>query len=413
MRRALIILAAVLLFLAIGVGIYAAFFAPKAAITGTSGASFPGAGNSSAGNSASQPAQDLGVPVSGAGTEVAPRLIRITDHPVALGEVATYVPAQRATTTIASGTPVAAYEPDVRVEYIERESGNIYAYTAHARTLTRLSNKTLPGIQEATWLSDGSQAYVRYLDASGADERVATYALPANGSSGFFLEQGLAQVLAKATSTLVTLLSTTEGSSASVSTPSGASLHGLFTSPISALHLAFLGANYLATTKASAASDGYAFSTDAKTGAFTQILGPLPSLTTLPSPSGRYVLYSYQDGGKLALAVLDLTTHIATRMPLATLPEKCAWTSDSASIYCGVPTSVPDNHEPDNWYQGVTSFTDRLWKIDLAGRVATLVIDPSQAGKVDVDMAGLTLDSTNDVLIFVNRKDESLYAYDL
>ncbi len=68
---------------------------------------------------------------------------------------------------------------------------------------------------------------------------------------------------------------------------------------------------------------------------------------------------------------------------------------------------------PDDWYQGVASFSDRLWKIDLSGRVATLVIDPKQAGNVDIDMEGLTLDRTNDVLVFTNKRDQSLYAYDL
>jgi hypothetical protein len=124
------------------------------------------------------------------------------------------------------------------------------------------------------------------------------------------------------------------------------------------------------------------------------------------------VVYSYLDRGKLALAVFDTTTHVATRLPLVTLPEKCAWTSDSLSLYCGVPTSMTGTM-PDDWYQGTVSFSDRLWKIDLAGRVATLVIDPKQAGNTDIDMEGLTVDRTNDVLVFTNKRDESLYAYDL
>lgn len=417
MRRILIIIAAIVLLIAIGVGIYFWIFASKGGITAKSGVSqFPSSGAVSTGTTGSGPsAQELGVPLPGAGTDIAPKLVRITDRPVALGGVATYVPAKKPSTatSTASGTPISAYNPDVRVEYIERESGNVYAYMAHARTLTRLSNKTLPGITKASWLSDGSQAYAQFIQATDNDEHVATYALPANGEGGYFLEQDLTQILTKGTSTLVTLLSTTDGSSATVSTPSGAGLRTLFTTALSSIRLAFMGSNYLVTTKASSQMDGYAFMVDGKSGAFTRVLGPLQSLTTLPSPSGTLVLYSYLDRGKVALAVLDTSTHAATRLPLATLPEKCAWTTDSKTLYCGVPTTALGAQEPDNWYQGVSSFSDRLWKIDLASRVATLVVDPKQAGNTDIDMVGLSLDQTNDVLIFSNKRDGTLYAYDL
>ncbi len=412
MRRILLIVAAIILLIGIGVGIYFYFFAHKATLTVGQG-NFPSSGNGVPDTTAGTPStQGLGVAVSGAGTDVAPRLVRISDRPVALGSVAVYIPTQKTATTTGTSTPVQYTDPDVRVEYIERESGNVYGYQAHARTLVRLSNKTLPGIQEASWLSDGSLAYVRFLEKSGTDEHIDTYALPATGVNGYFLEQDLSQVLTHGTSTLVTLLSTTAGASASVSSPSGAGLHTLFSTALASVRLAFSGPNYVVTTKGSAVSDSYAFTVDGKSGSFTRALGPLQGLSTLASPSGKYLLYSYLDRGKMALGVLDLATHVATRLPLATLSEKCVWTSDDSFLYCGVPTSMTGTL-PDDWYQGVTSFSDRLWKIDLAGRVATLVIDPKQAGSIDVDAVGLSLDHTNDILIFTNKRDSLLYAYDL
>jgi hypothetical protein len=295
---------------------------------------------------------------------------------------------------------------------VERASGNVYAYLAHARTLTRLTNKTLPGIQEASWLPDGSLGYMRFLEKNAGSEHIDTYALPVDGTNGFFLEQDLSQVLTHASSTLVTLLSTTDGSSATVSAPSGSGARSLFSTPLSSIRLAPLGSQYLVTTKGSANIEGYAFQVDSG-GGFTRVLGPLSSLSTLPSPSGTSILYSYLDHGKLALAVLDLTHRTATRLPLATLPEKCAWSADSLSLYCGVPTTDPGANQPDDWYQGVSSFSDRLWKIDLSSRVANLLIDPKQAGGIDIDMEGLTVDSTKDILVFINKKDHALYAYDL
>lgn len=414
MKRTLLIVSAIVVLIGIGIGLYF-FFSHNNTLSIGQGTDLPGSGNGTPDTSAGTPStQGLGVPVSGAGTDIAPRLVRISDRPVALGSVATYLPRQRigTTTPVSSTTPILYSDPEVRVEYIERESGNIYGYQAHARTLVRLSNKTLPGIQEASWLSDGSLAYARFLEKDGTTEHIDTYALPAAGENGYFLAQDLTQVLTRGTSTLVTLLSTTDGSSASVSTPSGAGLRTLFTSALSSIRLALSGSNYIVTTKGSAKADGYSFMVDGKNGSFTRALGPLQGLSTLASPSGKYLLYSYLDRGKLALAVLDLSTHVATRLPLTTLPEKCVWTADDAALYCGVPTSLTGTL-PDDWYQGVVSFSDRLWQIDLAGRVATLVIDPKAAGNTEVDAVGLSLDAANDMLIFTNKRDSLLYAYDL
>lgn len=412
MKRILIILSAIVVLIGVGVGIYFLFFRGTAGLT-VSVPEFPASGNGVPTTGEEAPIQDLGVARTGAGTELAPRFIRISDRPVATGIVAVYVPPvkQSIASSSASSTPVFS-DPEVKIQYIERESGNVYTYGAHARTLTRLSNKTLPGILEASWLSDGSLAFVRFIQKSGTEERVNTYALPASGEGGYFLSQSLSQVATKGTTTLATLVSTSEGSSVSISTPTGGGLRTLFTSSLSSLRLAFLGSNYLATTKGSAKSEGYAFFVDGKTGAFTRALGPLQGLSTLPSPSGRLVLYSYLDRGKLALGVLDVTTHIATRLPLSTLPEKCVWSSDDTSLYCGVPLTLPGTL-PDDWYQGATQFSDRLWKIDMSNRVATLVLDPKEAGGVTVDIVSLTIDRTSDVLGFINRTDHLLYVYNL
>lgn len=414
MRRTLIIVGTVVLLLAIGVGTYFLFFANRGGITGTPGTEFPlGPGENPDGGGQTTPNQELGVPSGGAGTEVAPRLIRITDEPVAFGSVAVYVPPiTPVATTSTSTTPVAGSEADVRVEYIERESGNIYAYQAHGRVLTRLTNKTLPGIQEATWLSDGSLAYTRFLSTEGGAERINTYALPADGSDGYFLESSLAQVLTRATSTLVTLLSASDGSVATVAAPSGAGARRLFSSPLSAVRMTVLGNNYMVYTKGSSQANGYVFTVDATNGTFTRALGPLQGLSALGSPTGNYILYSYIDRGKVAVAVLDMSTHVATRLPLATLPEKCVWALDGRSLYCGVPTAMSGT-QPDDWYQGASPFTDRIWKVDLASRIATLLVAPEQVASINIDAVSLAVDRTEDILIFTNRRDGLLYAYDL
>ena len=415
MKRTILFIALGIVLLGAGAGIYFYFFSSKPAVVGQSGAVLPSSDTAGADTTGQGGiAQELGVPVVGAGTEVAPRLIRISDRPVVFGSRALYVPGTMAPVTGSStpGTTAYSVDPDVRVSYIDRESGNVYAFTTHARTLTRISNKTLPAIQNATWTPDGSLAFVQYLEKNPAGEQVSTYALPSNGEGGYMLEKNISEVAVTGSSTLVTLAPSSNGSVATISSTGGSGVRTLFSSLLGSLRLTTGGGVMVATTKASSKSSGYAFLVSPKDGSFTRILGPFPGLTTLVSPSGRFLLYNYLEKGKLVLAVFDMTIHTATRLPLATLPEKCTWTSDSLSLYCAVPTTLVGTF-PDDWYQGVIATTDRIWQVDMQSRVATQVIDLQTVGAGAIDAVSLDIDRTSDVLIFTDRTSGYLWMYDL
>lgn len=400
MRRILLIVSIVILVIGLAVGLYFLFFANnKPAVSVTSSENPFG----EAGTRTPVETNTTG-PIQGAGTVVAPHLIRVTEGPVAKGAIALPTKAE----VVASGTPALA---DTEVRYVERASGNIYSFLVHDRTLTRTSNKTLPGVLEAAWLPDGSRAFARFLTNEAGVDRVSTYALAANGGEGFFLEANLASVGAFGSSSIYSLLPSTNGSVATIASASGAGARTLFTSPLSAITLKAAGSDFVATTKPASTMDGYAFLVNGKTGVFSRILGPYSGLVTLPDSTGSYVLYSYVQRGKGYLAVFDVTKRTVTQLPVATIADKCAWASGSREIYCGVPQAMSGNL-PDDWYQGATSFTDRLWKINLDTRLATLVADPVQLAQVSLDMVALTIDQTNDVLVFTNKRDGSLWVYD-
>lgn len=400
MKRTLIIVASLIVLVGLSVLVYFLFFAPKAPVLTVGGNPFDGTGSGAA-----TPGSE--VTGSNAGTVIGPNFIKITNGPIAEGVAAVDV-----MIPVASGDTgtTTVKEPDVDIRYIDRASGNIYSFVAHARTLTRLSNKTLPGIQEASWVPNGSLAYARFLTRdAGSAERIATYALPQNGEGGYFLEQDLDEARV-ASSSLFTLLTSTNGSVGTVAKFDGSGARTLFTSLISSLIVYPAAGTYFAHTKASNQTDGYGFQITG-TGAFARVLGPLRGLTLLPSPDGKSLLYSYIDNGAAHLAVVNLSTHTATALPLATLTEKCVW-GDLATVYCGVPTNVSGTL-PDDWYQGAVSFSDRIWRIDMSARVATLVVDPNQVAKTPIDAISLTVDPKSDVLVFMDKKTGSLWMYDI
>ncbi len=413
MKRALITIAIIILIIGTVGAIYFFFFLPSAPHLAV-GNPFGDTGSGTVGSTTTP----TGEAAQGAGTQVAPNLVEITAGPVAEGFVSFDVAPTFSTTTSLEGTStngstiVSSSTPgDVEIRYIDRESGNVYEYGALSRTLTRLSDKTLPGSQQASWLSDGSIAFVRFLASVNGSEELNTYALPFDGNGGYFLQEGLDEAVVTPSNTLFTLEAGTDSSVGTVMHADGTNSQTVFTSPLAGLHVFPTANGYIAATKAASELQGYAF-TIGSTGSFIPILGPLDGLTILPSPSGNLILYSYTDGTELHMGVLNLSTGSETPLPIATLAEKCVWTSDESSLYCAIPTSFNGNL-PDDWYQGAVSFSDRIWNINLNSRLATLVLDPTSSVKSGIDAISLTLDANSQILTFMNKKDGSLWAYTL
>ncbi len=405
MRRSLIIAAIVIVILGLGVVAYFYFFPSTASVTTAPGAA-TGAGLPVAGQGAPLPGETTGAGTSGAATtpnaptEVSAQLVKISAGPVVPGEA------------VVSKEGTASSSPEAVVSYIERQSGNVYTYDTFSKTLTRISNKTIPGIQSAEWLPNASTSFVRYL--SGADfSTINTYALSADGGGGFFLPQNLAGISVSSAS-IMTLASGVNGSSVSIERTDGTHSTGIFTTPLSAIRVSFSGKNqYLVYTKPSSSLAGDAFLVDS-TGHFSRIAGPLSGLSALASPLGKWVLVSYALNGALQMQLISTATGVALPLPVATIADKCVWTSDDSSFYCGIPMNPPLTYNyPDDWYQGVVHFSDRIWKVNTTGRYAQLVLDFSKETNAVLDAEALAIDPLGTTLVFINKNDDSLWSYSL
>lgn len=401
MQRSIIIIAVVLVLAGIGAGVYFFFFkgAGGAVVSPTASTTLPIAGQGTPVTTTTTTSPAVGISTT-APVAVGTRLVKISAGPVVPGEALVYKKPLSASST-----------GEVAVNFIARESGNIFTYLTGQKTLTRTSNKTVPGIQSATWLPSASTTYVRYL--SGADfATINTFALPANGIGGFFLPQNLADLAVSPTS-ILTLASGVNGSTASLSRTDGTHATNVFSTPLSALRISFAGkSDYLATTKAAAALPGDAFLVDSA-GHFSRIAGPHNGLVALASPLGKWVLVSYTLGTGIQLQLINMGTGETLPLPVATIADKCVWAADDSAVYCGVPVNPPSASYPDDWYQGAVHFSDRIWKIQVAGRYAQLVLDFSKEAKVPLDTESPAIDSANTVLVFVNKNDGSLWNYEL
>ena len=404
MRRYLIIAALVIVVLGAGAVAYFYFFAnaPGVTVAPGTGTNLPTTGQGAVPVGAGQTQASSASLSAPSPVAVSARLVKISAGPVVPGEAVVDIPAQNASSS-----------PDTAaVTYIERQSGNVFSYQVGTGVLTRTSNKTLPGIEEASWLPNASLAFVRYL--SGADfSTINTYALSANDGNGFFLPQNLADLAVSSTSVLA-LASGVNGSSASLMRTDGTHSSEIFTTPLSSLRVSFAGKNrYLAFTKPSATLPGDAFIVDSA-GRFSRIAGPLNGLVALASPSGKWVLVSYTLPEGMQMELVDAATGAVVPLPVATIADKCVWAADNSAVYCGIPMDPPKNYAyPDDWYQGAVHFSDRIWKIDVTGRYAQLVLDFSKETNSSLDAEALAIDPSGTVLAFINKNDGSLWSYKL
>src|SRR3989344_5412181 len=199
MRRALIIGASIIVLFGAALAAYYYFFANTVSLSVAPSTSLPSATSTESQTSFVGEGDEGQTFTSGddsvapTTTQVTARLAKISAGPVVPGVVVVDVTetAMATSSTISKkGVTKIVVVPttkvvDVNIKYIERQSGNIFSYLVRAGTLTRTSNRTLPGIAEAYWLPSGQTAYVRYLSGDTLST-INTYGLSADGSNGFF-----------------------------------------------------------------------------------------------------------------------------------------------------------------------------------------------------------------------------------
>ena len=94
------------------------------------------------------------------------------------------------------------------------------------------------------------------------------------------------------------------------------------------------------------------------------------------------------------------------------LLEKCVWSRKNLTIFfCAISSSVGPN-EPESWYQGITHFSDQIWRFDSENPFTDLLADPKDFN-VSIDATNLELSPNEDYLFFINKDDLSLWALKL
>ena len=412
-RRKIIIIVSILILGTLLGGAYW-YFSKKVAVPTTPISEFPGESGRTTGRFTGIPGEAEFEPGSGAPL---PRLYELHEAPVAgVGFV------RRNSINIA-------------VRYIERGLGYVFETPLSTYRESRIVNETRPRIIEALWGNEGKSVVIRFLD-EGNGGAIKTQLLNIENSSiSFTQNSGARETQSTFLKTeevhlpdLIPFMATSEDESdvffylengvnasvGSISTYKNSGSTKIFSSSFTEWLPQFPNQKLVTlTTKPSATVPGYLYFIDQKTNSTSKILGGMNVLTTLTSHNGKLVLYSETKTSTPELFVFDTVTKETSSLNIKTLPEKCVWgNKETLVVYCAVPHSFIPASYPDYWYQGLASFSDDLWTIDVATHSAKKIMSPSSDfGAPSLDIINPKLSPDDGYLIFMNKISGTPWVY--
>jgi len=293
------------------------------------------------------------------------------------------------------------------VTYVDKQTGHVFLYNSEENTAERISNTTFPGIQSVYWFTNPNNVAFRYIDGDG---EIETYLGEISDGSitGSYLSLGIPAIQTFENS-ILSITTTERGSEGFVANPDGRDEKKVFETNLLNITIPAFSDSFVAVlTKPVSSLSGALYYYE--NGSQKRILGGRQGLTALPNKTGALVLFAESVNQKFSAGVFDREEGNIRSLPLELLPEKCVWATEE-TFYCMVPEIIPPANYPESWYQGYISFTDSLWRINTSTGTARAIAFFDEKGPFDG--VELSIDENEEYLTFINRRDGSLWGFDL
>lgn len=331
-----------------------------------------------------------------------PNLWQISDRPVAGSQWVTNEQGER------------------EIWYVHRENGHLFSHSTESRESTRLTNTTIPRIQEVFISPEGDYVLYRYVDKN--TQNVKTYIANLSSSSeaevaystdGSFFPDNLTAVdISPSGDRIFSIESTSDGAVGVVNTISDAESKVVFTSPLQEWRSDwFSDDTILLYTKPAVNSDGAAFIVDINTSNESKVAQGY-GLTTSMSPDGSYILNSKQQDGSYQTQLSQSENSRESLLSSPTLGEKCGWATNSNAYFCGIPDELSSN-PLKNWYQGQVSHTDQLAIFNVNNRNQENLFSEEEMEMGPFDIIDIKVDPDFSFLSFENKRDHILWGLEL
>ncbi len=320
------------------------------------------------------------------------------------------------TDRVTAGATFASTSAGVVVRYVVKGTGHVYEINLESGKETRISGRVLPQVVEAHWSPLGTRA-ILITDAGGlrGDTFLATLQVNNSGEMLFDTEKIGAVENTAFTSAGDQLLYTqknasggTTGFSRSLRTGAIAELFSVpfgestmlwdtWVAGTSTLHYIY--------TKPALGFMGYLYALE-KTGLRKTDSGKGFSALRI---NHDILIVNRNSGGTPHSLLIDTNQGVAKLLPsIQTLSEKCGGVGDT--VWCGTAQDAISESFPIDWYQGVVTFADSLYRIDRRTGDAKFVLDPETVSRERIDITDISV-SPQGPILFKNKKDDSLWLF--
>lgn len=307
-------------------------------------------------------------------------------------------------------TPLAKYELVPTLRYVERMNGHLHKIFLKTGVSEKISNSTIPSIYEAFFDKKGETVIYRYLST---DKTISSFLATLGSSKGEYLPSNITDFSTSLDkSKFFYLTRNTSGAIGTLGDFSSSFKSVVFNSPFTEwLSDWDSNQNIYLTSKASYAAEGSIFRLNTTTKTLSKLFGGVLGLTTKINRSGTLVLYSTSTNSGPTLSVFKNKDYSFKNLDTYGLPEKCVWDYDNISVYCAIPNIIYNGKYPDSWYQGTVSFEDYFVKINT--ETGEKVTYANSNEETPVDAVSLFLDKDGKNLFFINKKDYTLWSFNL
>jgi hypothetical protein len=302
----------------------------------------------------------------------------------------------------------------------DRKTGRIYENMASTTDLNMISNYTLIGAEEAYFI-DNSSVITRKLQDDNETIKTSFLKLAKDFSTSTTYSTAEKNINIPVGNISLSLpekkifyfsKGTGKGMLSSID---GSVKSNIITTTLSEWLPQYVNKSLIAlTTKPSAYFKGYLFFLNTNgTGKNDYILGEKYGFNTLISPDGKKVIYSEIINDTLETFIYDVKSKTSTYLTQSTIVDKCTWSKDSKTVYCGIPQKLYQAPYPDAWYNNDTSFSDNIWSINALTGKFSLVIALQDLVLSPIDVYKISVSDDGKYMLFQDKISLTLWKYNL
>lgn len=295
--------------------------------------------------------------------------------------------------------------------FVEAGTGHVFSINLTSGEESRISNITVPGVISAEISTDGKYAVLK--SGEGSQSEITIVTLPTNttelGSSGF--SANVISYSLTSDNELLYATQTTTGVLAKVYNPVSLSTRTVFELPF---HEATIDwgttaeSNHYVYPKASTRLQGFLY----KITKGTLSREPIAGYGLSAKSNSVGTIYSIQKDSQYQTFLKN--EQGISQVYVNLIPEKCVFSKKlEYTAVCAYDPNSETANLPDTWYRGETGSRDELWLIDLSKGEFGLLANTYSLVARDVDVLSPTFNDKVDRILFINRVDNTLWAYDL